>query len=140
MPKKVKALISILVAALLLTIGSVTMVMAEEEETTPPPEARAKGLRERVADILGIDQADLIDAFKQAQQEIRQEAFIRHLDKAVENGRITQSEADEIIKWWEQKPEVIKPGMVEHALRFRASPIFHIRNGPREWFYPRPSR
>ena len=125
MPKKVKALISILVAALLLTIGSVTMVMAEEEETTPPPEARAKGLRERVADILGIDQADLIDAFKQAQQEIRQEAFIRHLDKAVENGRITQSEADEIIKWWEQKPEVIKPGMVEHALRFRASLIFH---------------
>ena len=153
MPKKVKTLISILVAAPLLTIGSITMVMAEgEEETTPPPEARAKGLRERVADILGIDQADLIDAFKQAQQEIRQEAFIRHLDKAVENGRITQSEADEIIKWWEQKPddairewweqkpEVIKPGMVEHALRFRASPIFHIRNGPRGWFYPRPSR
>jgi len=150
MSKKVKVLISVLVAALLLTVGGVTMVMAEgEEETTPPPEASAKGLLERVADILEIDKEDLINAFKQAQQEIDEEAFIRALDKAVEEGRIIREEADEIIRWWGQrpddairewwgqKPEVIEPGMVERALRFRASPRFHMRNSLRGWFCPR---
>ncbi len=138
MSKKVKVLISVLVVALLLTVGGVTTVMAEgEEETTPPPDARANGLLERVADILKIDQADLIDAFKQAQQEIRQEAFIRRLDKAVENGRITQSEADETREWWEQKPGVLVPGMYPHAFGLPALRSRHMQNGPRGWFYPR---
>ena len=106
MSKKVKVLISVLVAALLLTLGGVTMVMAEgEEETTPPPEASEKGLLGRVADILEIDREDLIDAFKQAQQEIEAEVFINRLNKAVQEGRITQGQADEIIKWWEQRPD-----------------------------------
>ena len=128
MSKKVKALVLVLVTVVVLTVGGVTIVMAQEEPT-PTPEAEAKGLLERVADILEIDKEDLIDAFKQAQQEMRQETFIKALDKAVEEGLITQEQADEIIEWWEQrpddairewweqKPEVINPGMVEHALR-----------------------
>ena len=150
MSKKVKILISALVLTLLLTVSGITMVMAEgEEETAPPPEATAKGLLERVADILEIDQEDLIDAFKQAQQEMKEEAFINRLNQAVAEGRITQEQADEIIgwwelrpddeirEWWELKPEVIKPGMVERALCFRASPGFHMQNGPGGGFYPR---
>ena len=149
MPKKVKVLISVLVVALLLTVGGVTMVMAEGEEETTPPEAGAKGLLERVADILEIDKEDLIDAFKQAQQEIEAEAFINRLNQAVEEGLIIQEQADEILEWWSQrpdetirewwgqKPEVIEPGMVERALRFRISPRFHMRNGPGGWFCPR---
>ena len=150
MSKKVKVLISAMVIAVLLTVGGVTMVMAEgEEETTPLPEASAKGLLERVADILEIDQEDLIDAFKQAQQEIGEEAFTNRLNQAVEEGLITQEQADEIIKWWGQrpddairewwgqKPEVIKPGMVERALRFRAMPRVHMRSSLRGWFCPR---
>ncbi len=138
MSKKVKVLISVLIAALLLTVGGVTMVMAEgEEETTPPPETTAKGLLERVADILEIDEEDLINAFEQARQEMGEEAFINRLNQAVKEGRITQGQADEIIKWWEQrpddairewwgqKPEVIEPGMFKHNLtfRFRAMPM-----------------
>ena len=113
------------------------MVMAEgEEKTTPPPEASKQGLLERVADILEIDQEDLIDAFKQAQQEMKEEAFINRLNQAVAEGRITQEQADEIIGWWELKPEVIKAGMFKHALRFRASPGFHMRNGHGGGCYP----
>ncbi len=138
MSKKVKVLISALVVALLLTVGGVTMVMAQgEEETTPPPEASAKGLLERVADILKIDQADLIDAFKQAQQEIRDEAFISRLNKAVEEGRITREQADEIIKWWELRPEVLVPGMYPHAFGLPALRVRHMRNGSIGWLCPR---
>ena len=150
MSKKVKVLISALVVALLLTVGGVTTVMAEgEEETTPAPETDAEGLLERVADILGIDQEDLIDAFKQAQQEMWDEAFISRVNEAVEEGFITQEQADEIIEWWGQrpddairewwgqKPEVIEPGMVKRALRFRAMPRFHMQNGPGGGFCPR---
>lgn len=150
MSKKVRVLISALVVALLLTVGGVTIVMAEgEEETTPPPEASAEGLLERVADILEIDQEDLIDAFKQAQQEMKEEAFINRLNQAVEEGRITREQANEIIgwwelrpddeirEWWELKPEVIKPGMFEHNLRFRFSLRTRQQNSPGEWFWPR---
>ncbi len=152
MSQKVKILISALVIAVLLTMGGVTMVMAEgEEETTPSPEATAKGLLERVADILEIDKEDLIDAFKQAQQEMMGDAFINRLNQAVKEGRITREQADEIIRWWEQrpddvirewrglKPEIIEPGMFKHALRFRALPRFgfHLQNGFRAGFYPR---
>ena len=150
MSKKVKVFISVLVVALLLTVGATATVMAEgEEETTPPPEASAKGLLERVADILEIDKEDLIDAFKQARQEIYEESFINRVNEAVEEGFITQEQADEIIEWWGQrpddairewwgqKPDVIESGMVKRALRFRASHRFHMQNGPRGGFCPR---
>ena len=150
MSKKVKVLISALVVALLLTVGATVTVMAEgEAETTPPPEATAKGLLERVADILEIDEEDLISAFKQAQQEVGEEAFINRLNQAVAEGLITREQADEIIKWWEQrpddairewwgqKPEVIEPGMFKHNLRFRSSFRNYQQNGTRWGFCPR---
>ena len=138
MSKKVKAFISVLVVALLLTVGATATVIAEgEEETTPVPEADAEGLLERVADILEIDKEDLIDAFKQARQEMYEESFINRVNEAVEEGYIIQGQADEIRNWRGLKPEVIKPGMVEHALRFRAMPRFHMQNGPRAGLCPR---
>ena len=134
MSKKVKVLISVLVAALLLTVGGVTMVMAEgEEETTPPPEASVKGLLERVANILEIDKEDLINAFEQARQEMCEDAFTSHINQAVEEGLITQDQADEILEWWLQRPDdaieawrgqrpnAIGPGMFKNAPCFRFS-------------------
>ena len=150
MSKKVKALISMLVAALLLTMGGVTMVMAEgEEETTPPPEASENGLLERVAGILGIDEEDLIDAFEQARQEMCEDAFTSHINQAVAEGLITQEQANEILEWWLQRPDdaieawqgqgpnATGPGMFKHAVRFRASPRVNMRNGTRWGFCPR---
>ncbi len=133
MSKKVKVLVSVLVAVVLLTAGGITTVIAQEEPTPPAPETEARGLLARVADILGITQEDLANAFKQAQQEMREEAFIRALDKAVEKGRITQEEADQIKKWLEQKPEVLAPGLFPPALG-------HMWGGHRGWYWPRPPR
>jgi len=136
MPKKLKVLTLALVVALLLTMGTTAMVMAEgeEEETTPPlEEAGENGLLERVADILGIDEEDLIDAFKQARQEMCEDAFTSHINQAVEEGLITQGQADEILGWWSQRPDdaieawrgqgpnTIGPSMFKNATRFRFS-------------------
>ena len=76
MSRRIKVLISVLAAVVLLTVGSAATVMAEGE-ATPPPEAGAKCIPARVAQILGISQEDLTNAFEQARQEMREEALIR---------------------------------------------------------------
>ena len=157
MSKKVKVLISALLVAVLLTVGATATVLAQgEEETTPPSEeAGENGLLERVADILEIDKEDLINAFEQAQQEMREDAFINRLNQAVKDGLITQEQADEILKWWQQrpdealrewygqKPKFMEPGMFKHnlTLRFRAMPMprFQMRNGFGGLFCPESS-
>lgn len=106
MSKKVKVLVSVLVAVVLLAAGSTTIVMAQEEPAPEEtPQAEANGLLTRVAEILGIDEEDLVNAFNQARQEMRDEAFLRWLDEAVEKGLIDEVEAEEIKGWWGQKPE-----------------------------------
>ena len=123
MSKRMKVLVSVMVAMLLLTVGIAVPVMAQEKPTpTPEPStkifmvtANTTGLLARVAEILDISEEDLINAFKQAQQEMRQEAFNQTLDKAVEEGLLTQDEAEEIKEWWGQKPEVLDRGLLRHA-------------------------
>ncbi len=116
MSKKVKVLVAVLMAVVLLAVGGAATVMAEEE-TSPSQEAstanttRPDGLLARVADILGISQEELVDVFKEAQQELRQEAFTSYLDEylreAVDEGLITPDEATEIMEWWDNGPEAL---------------------------------
>jgi len=114
-----KVLVSVLVAVLLLVVGGTTMVMAQEdEEPAPTPQVEANGLLTRVAEILDIPEEDLVAAFEQARQEMRGEAFDQALAKAVEEGLMTQEEADEIKGWWEQKPEVVDRGLLGRDFRF----------------------
>jgi len=72
MLRRIKVIISALVVVAVLTVGSASTVMAEGE-ATPPPEVRAECLLARVAQILGISQEYLANAFEQARQEIREE-------------------------------------------------------------------
>ena len=116
MSKKMKVLVSTLVAVLLLTVGGTAIAMAQEEEE-PAPQVEANGLLTRVAEILDIPEEDLLAAIDQARQEMRGEAFDQALDKAVEEGLMTQEEADEIKEWWEQKPEVMDRGLFGRAFR-----------------------
>ena len=114
MSKRMKVLVAVVVAILVLAVGGTAVVMAQEEELPPTPETETNGLLARVADNLGISQEELANAFKEARQEMRQEAFLKFLDKAVEEGRITPEEADEIREWWEQRPEAAN-GMLLRA-------------------------
>ena len=60
MSRKMKILIPVLVAVLLLTVGGTAVVMADEE---PLPQTGPLSLLARVAGILGIEQEKLVDAF-----------------------------------------------------------------------------
>jgi len=136
MSKKMKILIAAVAAILVLSVVGTTMVMAQEEEPAPAPETGANGLLPRVADILGISQEELVNAFHQAQQEMREDAFIKFVEKAVEKGIITQPEADEILQWWENRPEaadkLIPPARIFRAVRARhmQQGILPMKGGP----------
>ena len=124
MSKKVKVLVSVLVAVILLTVGGMATVLAQEngeEVTATANETGTNGLLARVAGILGIPQEELVNAFKQAQQEMREEAFIRYLEKAVEKELITQEEADEIKEWRGERPEALEVlrARISQAVRSR---------------------
>ena len=135
MSRKAKVLVSVMVVMLLLTVGIAVPAMAQEEPApTPEPgtkifmvTANTTGLLARVAEILDISEEDLINAFKQAWQEMRQEAFSRALDKAVEEGLLTQDEAEEIKEWWGQKPEVLDRGLLRRAFGSAASGANHMQ-------------
>jgi len=117
MSKKVKVIVSVVAAVVLLTVGTVTAVMAQENGSTANTTG-TRGLFARVADNLNVPKEDLIDAFKQARQEMgqemrqmwqerRQKGFLKAFDKAVGKELITQDAADDIIEWWEQRPEAL---------------------------------
>ena len=129
MSKKMKVLVSVLVAILVLTVGGTTIAMAQEgEEPEPQDEELTAEVGEndflaRVAEILGIPEEELREAFQQARQEMMEErwekAFNRLLDKAVAEGLLTPEEAEEIREWWEEKPEVLDRNLLRHAFGFR---------------------
>jgi len=146
MSKRVKVVISTLVVVLLLTVGSTVTVVAQEEpeeELTPPVlQAEAGCFLTRVAEILEIDEEDLANAFKQARQEMievqqqrREEACIRALQRAVERGCITREHADEIEEWWGQKPEGVglhqRARILSAVCRRRVAGAFRGGGGPR---------
>ena len=87
----------------------------------------------RVAEILGIPVETLTAAFNQANQEIqlqiRETALVRALERAVEQERITESEAELITEWWNQRPDAVDsafPGAhIFNAERNRVGFGFH---------------
>lgn len=149
MSKKMKVLVSVLVAVLVFTVGGAAIVMAQEEEEEEPalqeeeevtteieelvpellevmPPGEANGLLARVAEILDIPVEELREAFQQAREELREERFeealYRLLDKAVDEELLSPEEAEEIKEWWEQRPEALNLDLLQRA--FRVMPLY----------------
>ena len=70
----------------------------------------------RMAEILGIEQARVEQAFKQAILETRDERANRHLERLVETGKLTQEQADSKLEWIKDNPGFLKK---KHHSRFR---------------------
>ena len=60
---------------------------------------------EKIADELGTDQEAVSDAFSTAKVEARDVAVAERLSKLVEDGALTQDEADSIQAWLDSAPE-----------------------------------
>jgi len=56
-----------------------------------------------------IDSEQLKDALKQAQSELRDEALEHLLENLVDEGKITQEEADQYLEWWQSRPDIEAP-------------------------------
>ncbi|MFH1383104.1 MAG: hypothetical protein ABIH70_09485 [Chloroflexota bacterium] len=105
--RKKKWIIAIVLAVVVMLAGGIgSAVFAQTESTS---DNSSNTLLVRVATILGIDQQQLEDAFAQAQKDMRAEALDNRLKSMVENGTITQEQADQYKQWWQAKPDV--PGL-----------------------------
>lgn len=96
----------ILIGAAVGTAGLVALTgatFAQTEGETP-----GNGVRERVAEILGIAPDELQDAVQQARGEQRDEQLAERLAVAVEEGVISQNEADAIAGWLDSMPEALE--------------------------------
>jgi hypothetical protein len=139
MSKRMKALIAALVAILTLTVSGTVAVLAQDDDEAELDEeqpiekldeiaprlrlfmasAEPDELLSKVADILGMPEDELREAFKEARQEIiaeRQEkAFQEFLDRMLEEGLINDDEAAEIEEWWQDKPEALNWALLQKA-------------------------
>ena len=106
MRKKHWLIAIVAVLALAVGIGGGTALAQENGNGAGKP---IRGLITRVADILGLEEQQVQDAFDQARQEMRDERFEemvgQRLEALVESGRITQEQADELREWYASRPD-----------------------------------
>jgi len=91
-------------------IGGAVLAQTGDEDVSQPV-ARREALLERVTEIyqentgVAIDAQQLKDAFTQASSEMRIEALQSHIQDLVDQGKLTQEQADQYLEWWESKPD-----------------------------------
>ena len=112
MQKSRKYIFAAVLVVALLVAGMTGAVLAQDDDGH---QGRRSALAARVAEILNIDQQDFESAFKQAQGELREEALDSRLQELIDEGTLTQEQADELKKWMEAKPDVpiVPPRMLQ---------------------------
>jgi hypothetical protein len=115
--RKKKWVIIAAVAGVVILVGSIAGVALAQTENTIHGSAdgvaldqtenttQSKTLLARVAEILGIDQQTVENAFTQARIDMRNEAQDNYLKKLVDEGKLTQEQAGEYKTWWQSKPD-----------------------------------
>ena len=86
--------------------GSATSVVSASDSTdneTSPHDIYVG----KVAEKLGLDEDTVATAMKEARQEMMDEALAERLQEAVDEGRITQEQADQISEWMKSRPEAL---------------------------------
>ena len=108
-----KKFIMVAVLAAVVLVGSIGgVVLAADNGEDSQPEAKCGAWLDRVREIyeqntgVVIDQEALEDAIAQARSEMHTEALQIRLQSLVDQGKITQEQADEYLKWQEARPDV----------------------------------
>lgn len=117
--KKFIIIMATVATVLALTLSGV--VFAEEENgSDDQPLPRHEVLLERVRDIyeentgVALDSEELQNAFAQAQTLMRDEAMEARLQNLIDQGKITEEEADQLKEWWESRPNAPLLGRFGH--------------------------
>jgi hypothetical protein len=116
--KKFIIITALVVVAVAGTIGGVALAQGNGDENTQPG-ANQAALLERVCEIyqentgVTINADDLQAALTQAQGEIRDAALQSYLQGLVDSNKLTQEQADALLKWWQERPDV--PGVAGFA-------------------------
>jgi len=121
-------IITVLAAVLVAgSIGGVALAQGNGDEDVNQPGAGQAALLERICEIYqdntgtAINADDLQSAFAQARSEVRGEALQNYLQNLVDNGKITQEQAQELQEWWQSRPEGLPfaPGFPGHGMMQR---------------------
>ena len=88
--RKLRIILHIAIAVVAVATISISVVLGKENETGDKNPSR---LGAKVAEMLGLDVAEVDDALNQALRELRNEAIQDRLRVAVENGDITPEQA-----------------------------------------------
>lgn len=119
--RKRKWFIPVVVVSVLLIGGIAGGLIAAADDSSSNTEDqsqtadRYQALLDRTCAIyeeqtgVAIDSEQLKDALKQARGEMRDEALESRLQDLVDNGKITQEEADQYLEWWQSRPDVELP-------------------------------
>jgi hypothetical protein len=84
----------------------------------------------KLADKLGLDEDTVSTAISEVRQEMRLEALTERLQEAVDEGTITQDEADQILAWMKNRPEALDE-LGGFGLRLEGGPeMGHHGHGP----------
>ena len=99
-------------------IGALAVAGAAFAQEAPKEGSPKDTIRDRVAEILGIDREDFDSAMQTARAEYRDARHDEKLADLVGQGVITQEQADEIDAWQDARPEVMdelmQPGKRHH--------------------------
>jgi len=88
-------------------LGAVALAGAAFAQEGPADGNSHDSVKDRVAEILGIDRETLDSAMSTARDENREAKQDERLAALVEAGTITQAQADEIDAWEDSKPEIM---------------------------------
>jgi hypothetical protein len=104
--KKKWIIIAGVAAVVILVIGILGGVAYAQTTPVPTGTDSGKTLMGRVAAILNIDQKTVENAFAKAEKDIRSEAEKARLNKMVQDGKLTQDQADKYQSWVDSRPDV----------------------------------
>jgi hypothetical protein len=119
--RKRKWFIPVVVASVLLIAGTVggALVAASDSSSTTDDQNqntnRYQALLDRACAVyqentgVALDSEQLKDALDQAQSELQEQALESQLQDLVDEGNITQEEADSYLEWWQSRPDIEAP-------------------------------
>ena len=114
--KKVILMGLLAIALLAGSTAGIAFAQTENGDESQCVDRRAE-LMDRVSEIyeentgVPLDTEQLKEAFAQARGEMASQAMESRLQSLVDEGTITQEEADEYLEWLEARPDTVLPGL-----------------------------